>query len=249
MFYSNDSHIHVGQYVAQYTSPKALIDFLTEVGVKRFAVSSTSICGGVYNKSLREIYRLVKLGKGRVLPVLWVLPQMFDDGGIDKLLNIGIRWRCLKIHPQIHPNQWRNNDLQRKAAELADYMHVPLLIHTGNMEGCYPLLYEHIISQYPSVTFVLAHGRPLEQTVQLMKMYHNVWADTAFMPTDNIVKLCQENLADRVLWGTDYPITKWYYPDSDPREYYFELLSKLRQSITEIEYKKITYQNFNKLFQ
>ena len=50
-----DSHIHVGQFRDVYTSPEELVAFLDDVGVDKFAVSSTSIWEEDYDKVLHEI--------------------------------------------------------------------------------------------------------------------------------------------------------------------------------------------------
>jgi hypothetical protein len=98
------------------------------------------------------------------------------------------------------------------------------------------------------VTFILAHGRPIGQTVEMMKKYPNVWCDTAFMPTENIVRLCMENLSERVLWGSDYPIPQYYYPDMDMKTYYLDLVKKLKNSVSQEDFEKITHKNFETLF-
>ncbi len=131
---------------------------------------------------------------------------------------------------------------------MASVLQMPLLIHTGEKEGCYPKLYEKVVSDFPNVTFILAHGRPINDTIELMKKYPNVWCDTAFMPTENIVKLCDEKLSNHVLWGTDYPIPQYYYPEKDLRTYYLDLAQKLVDSISQEDFELITHKNFEKLF-
>ena len=98
------------------------------------------------------------------------------------------------------------------------------------------------------MTFILAHGRPIGETLELMKKYSNVWADTAFMPIENIVKLCEEKLSERVLWGSDYPITKYYYPQADMKTYYIELIRQLKDTVNNEDFERITHENFDRLF-
>ncbi len=57
-----------------------------------------------------------------------------------------------------------------------------------------------------------------------------------------------EKLSDRVLWGTDYPIPKFFHKDLDMKTYYHDLLSELQNSVSESDYEKITKNNFQKLF-
>ena len=244
-----DSHIHFGQFYDICTTPKELLDYLNSVGVAVFAASSTSICEGDYDKVIAEMQELVEAGGSKIYPVLWVLPQMLEDGGLEKFMDSGINWKCVKIHPQLHPTKWLADERYIvSVCSFASTLVVPLLIHTGEMLGCYPTQFEHVIRRFPNLVFILAHGRPIEQTVSLMKTYQNVWTDTAFMPINNVVRLCDEKLSDRVLWGTDYPIPKFFFKDLDMKTYYQDLLLELHNSVSESDYEKITKNNFQKLF-
>ena len=244
-----DAHIHVGQFREIYETPAELVAYLTEVGVEKFAVSSTTICEENYDKVIGEIKELVDLASSRVFPVLWLTPLSLHNGGKDKLLNSGIEWKCVKIHPWLSPGGWReDNDDREIAISVARDLRVPLLIHTGETEGSYPLCFEQSIAKHQDVTFVLAHGRPINDTIELMKTYPNVWCDTAFMPTDNIVKLCDKRLSNRVLWGTDYPIPMYYYPEADMKAYYLDLIQKLKDSVSRDDFELITHKNYEKLF-
>ena len=244
-----DAHTHVGQYRYLYTSPKELKQFLDSVEVEYFAASSTTICEGRYDKVIAETKELADICGSRFLPVLWITPPMLKDGGLFKLMNSGIRWRCLKIHPQLHPLKWLDNSQEMKwVVSMASVLQMPLLIHTGEKEGCNPKLYEKAIMEFPNVSFILAHGRPISDTVELMKKHPNVWVDTAFMPTENVVKLCDEKLSGRVLWGTDYPIPKYYYLEVEMKAYYFDLVQKLKDSVSQDDFELITHKNYMKLF-
>lgn len=245
-----DSHIHIGQFNDLFTSPETLADFLDSVGVDRFAVSSTSTCERNYDKVLLEMRELISLCGERVLPVLWVLPEMFNNDIINFYLDSGICWRMLKIHPQTSPiGSWKTDSTNtNQLISLARNLNLPILIHTGEINGCYPEQFNDIILANPDINFVLAHGRPLIQIMVIMESCPNCWCDTAFMPTENIVKLCEMGLSDRVLWGTDYPITKYYYPDIDQVSYYRNLVCRLKSLIPKTDFQKITHINAESLF-
>lgn len=245
----NDFHIHIGQYNDLYTSPSELKDFLDSVGVEYFAVSSTTICNGDYRKVISELKSLETLCSDRMLPVLWIIPSMLTDGGAEMFIESGLVWKCIKIHPQLNPEIWTKNGTEMQTViSIASAMQLPLLIHTGESDGCYPLQYSDVVEHNPHVTFILAHGRPIDETIQLMTQNQNVWVDTAFMPIEHVRTLCNEGLADRVLWGTDYPIPRYFYPDNNMIDYYLFLVEQLKTLVSYEDFKKITQMNFNRLF-
>lgn len=244
-----DAHIHIGQFYNKCLFPKKLVAYLDSIGVSRFAVSSTTTCEENYKKIIEEFKQLLNIADNRCLPVLWITPRMISTRAVFSMFEQGIHWKCLKIHPQLHPTEWGKGSANLNfVASMALVWRIPLLIHTGEMAGCYPFEFDDIISRRSDVTFILAHGRPISQTVEMMKKYPNVWCDTAFMPTENIVKLCKENLSERVLWGSDYPIPKYYYPDMDMKTYYLDLVQKLKDSVSQECFEMITHKNFESLF-
>lgn len=244
-----DAHIHVGQFFNIYTAPRSLVKFLDGVGVEKFAVSSTTICEGNYQKVLNEFEQLYILAGDRMLPVLWIVPQMFGDGGMEMFLNNGLKWKCLKIHPQLNPDAWKTRGKNMcKLLRIAETMVLPILIHTGEFDYCHAGLYKQLAKKNPCVTFILAHGRPINETINIMKECDNVYADTAFMSTENIVMLCKHGLTNRVLWGTDYPIPRYYYHGKNMYNYYLSLLSSLKKNVTASEYENITLNNSVNLF-
>ena len=247
-----DSHIHVGQYFSIYSAPLSIKSFLDSVGVRSFAVSSTTTCDEDFHKVVDEIKGIKKLCGDRALPVLWVLPQMFRDvdNTLGALMDSGIDWRCLKIHPQLHPEVWSKDGSpeMKWVIRLSRTLNCPILIHSGEMPGCSPLLYANTFMDNPDRTFILAHGRPIKETIEIMTECPNVWVDTAFMPTEHIVELCKAGFVDRILWGTDYPIPKHFYPDRDMKEYYMSLVTELKRCVSEEDFEKITQKNFERLF-
>lgn len=243
-----DFHTHLGQFYHIYTSPADLLRIMDDVGVDKFACSSTTICERNYGKVLNEVSELVQLAGNRVFPVLWIIPSMLRDGALQRFLNSDIEWKMLKIHPQINPTEWQSggNNLQY-VIKLAKNMNLPLLIHTGEHPGCYPSLFERAIRYNPEVTFILAHGRPIQETIQLMLKYQNVWTDTAFMPKDVLRQLVDNNLSNRILFGTDIPINKYFYPRLSTEDFFHQQLDEMRKAIGDKQFQTIISNNvFNK---
>lgn len=239
-----DSHIHVGQFRDVYTSPKELVTFLEDVGVDKFAVSSTSIWEENYNKVLDEIKTLMSLAGQRIVPVLWITPSMLLNNGLSQMLDSDIKWRCVKIHG-VHP--W-DTDSIKNAVGIAQSLHCPFLMHTGGYEQCEAGQYSSLVKNNPNVTFILAHARPIDQTIEIMQQCPNAWADTAFTPIENIRALIDAKLSDRVLWGTDYPIQRAYYKDAEQETLYLNRINEVRGIMSPIEIEKVFYSNYNRLF-
>ena len=94
----------------------------------------------------------------------------------------------------------------------------------------------------------MAHGRPIDETISVMKQCPNTFVDTAFMPTENILSLVNEGFVKRILWGTDYPIIKFYERNINYCKYYNSIINELKESINEYDYKMITGENLLSLY-
>ncbi len=107
----HDAHIHVGQFRDKHYTPKDVLDFLLSVGVDKFAVSSSSICNEDYEKTFAEMQEIVRIGKEHITPVLWISPAMLTNGWLEKFVNCGIEWKCLKIHGYF--SNWDKSEAKR----------------------------------------------------------------------------------------------------------------------------------------
>ena len=243
-----DSHIHVGQFEDNYFSPSCVSRYMADIGVDFYAVSSTSMCEEDYEKVLHEMEELIHIDGEKVLPVMWITPYGLK-GNIAWFLESSIQWRCLKIHPYLHPNEWQNDgSLMEEVVEIATELNVPILIHTGNEASCVSSKFKSIISSHSNVNFILAHGRPTDEAVKLIKQYNNAYVDSAFMSIKEIGTFIKEGTADKMLWGTDMLIPKHFYPLMDMIKYYQMKLDTFKQMCSKEQFEKVTYKNAMSLF-
>lgn len=243
-----DSHIHVGQYDDDYYSPSTIHRLMEEVHVDYFAVSSTTMCEEDYQKVLKEFQELIELDGDKVLPVMWITPEGLK-GNIAWFLEANIKWKCLKVHPFLHQKDWQPEGEQfSEVIDIARELKVPLLIHTGCEECCQCGRFEQIISINPDIQFILAHGRPLAQAIRILKQYSNAYADSAFMPINDMHRILREDLSHKLLWGTDMCIPKYFYPHEDIVEYYRRKLITFRTISTPMMYERVTFYNAKNLF-
>lgn len=243
-----DTHVHVGQFYDNYFSPKYVLKLMQTLGVDTFFVSSTTICEENYEKVICEMEQLVYLDSQRAIPVMWVTPEGLK-GNIAWYLESNVTWKCVKIHPFLHRGVWEPSDSRMiEVVEIAKELDVPLLIHTGNDNCCNAGRYEPIIKKYPEVAFILAHGRPADESVRLMKQYENVYVDSAFMDIEEMLYIVDNGKVSHFLWGSDMCIPIYFSPYLNCVDYYNGLLKQLREHISPGIYNMITYKNAKRLF-
>lgn len=241
-----DNHVHVGWYTDGYHSPKEIWQAELEAGIDEIAVSSTSTCAEMYKLVVREMRELIRLGGSRIHPLLWLTPKMMKTWGISYMLHSKIRWQGVKMHRKAHREWYYNRKLLHNALEVARWLQVPVLFHTGNFKECKAGVFMDICKQYDDLTFVLAHGRPLDETMNVLKECPHVYVDTAFMPADNVKELADKGYAKRILFGTDAPINQLYNKDVSTTDYVTNCLTELQNKLSPEQFDLIIS---NKLYQ
>lgn len=242
-----DFHIHVGQFFDEYYSPSHISQLMADVGVDYYAVSSTSICEENYERVLDEIHALIELDGEKILPVMWITPEGLK-GNIAWFLESDIKWKMLKVHPELHPDAWNPvGENFHEVIEIAREMNLPILIHTGEKNYCEAGNYERLVRENDDITFVLAHGRPIYQTIQLLK-YKNVYVDSAFMPVYYMKLVIDNGFASKLLWGTDMCIPKHFFIKENMREYYNKKLQEFKMCCSQVEYDLVVFRNAYNLF-
>jgi predicted TIM-barrel fold metal-dependent hydrolase len=132
---------------------------------------------------------------------------------LDYLESRGVQ--VVKIHPVHQCISPLDSRLTEFWAEVAGRM--PVMVHTGPSvfpgacnEFADPALLEPILAKHANLQIILAHGgRPGETLVaqRIMQTYPNAWMDLSGCPPKKIRGYFPEleSIAERVLWGTDWP--------------------------------------------
>ena len=244
-----DAHIHTGQFREEYTGSEDVFDFLDAHNVEYFAASSICTCDGTIERVLPEMEAMNRLAGNRFVPVLWIAPEWIDEGRdeLQRLLESEIPWKCLKIHG--YYSRWDLvPDRLEKVVKMAHDMQLPLLLHTGGCEMSDAGSYKDLISRHPEVTFILAHCRPGDQALDVMKSCLNCWGDTAFTPPRDVKMLVDAGLSDRLMLGTDYPLHRSFYKGRDMDEVYDNTIAELRATMSDENWQKVARGNFCRLF-
>jgi predicted TIM-barrel fold metal-dependent hydrolase len=205
------------------SDPTAFLQFLDEVGVERAGLInyvSPDVIG--FPPEVNDwIANYCRADPRRLLAFGSVHPKYVADAGaeVDRLAKIGIRG--LKIHPAhqvFSPNAYRDGWGPLAAVyERASANGLPVMIHTGtsifpgarNLHA-QPMLADDVSIDYPDLVVILAHGgRPLwmNEAFFLVRRHKNMYMDISGIPPQKLLEYFPrlEEIADKVLFGTDWP--------------------------------------------
>ncbi|MBQ9671725.1 MAG: amidohydrolase family protein [Prevotella sp.] len=234
-----DNHVHIGWYTNGYHTPEEVWQAARAAGIDEIVVSSTSTCAELYKLVVREFQELIRMGGPRVHPILWLTPRMMKTWGIRYMLHSKIRWQGVKMHWEAHHEWYYNRKLTAKALDVARKLNVPVLLHTGNFKKCHANVFKPFCLENPDMTFVLAHGRPLDEAIDVLKNCQNAMVDTAFMPPHDVMLLAENGFTDRILFGTDAPINLLFYEDRTTTEYIKFCRTVLQNTLPQSVYERI----------
>jgi uncharacterized protein len=210
--------------VVKYTSSSTeFLKFLDEAEIERAGLInyvSPEVIG--FTPEVNDwIARYCSAERRRLLAFGSVHPRYVRDAGaeVDRLKKIGIRG--LKVHPShqlFAPNEYRNGlGPLRAMYERAQAVGLPVMIHTGTSifpgaRNLYaqPMLADDVGVDFPDLVVILAHGgRPLwmEEAFFLVRRHRNMYMDVSGIPPQKLMEYFPriEEIADKVLWGTDWP--------------------------------------------
>jgi len=159
--------------------------------------------------------------RDRLLPCVGVNPRFEKDvrGRAERLADAGARlFKVHGPHMLLSPNDYldRHPSL-RDLYEVAQARRIPVMFHTGTsiFRGARskhgdPLQLEDVGVDFPDLDVVIAHGgRPFwtEQAFFLLRRFRRFHLDLSGIPPRRIPEWFPrlEEIADRVLFGTDWP--------------------------------------------
>ena len=168
-----------------------------------------------------------------------------DDikGDFDYLIELGLKG--VKLHPDF---QMFAMDSERafKIGEVVSSADVPMLVHCGDFRYNYsnPKQIKAFLDKFPDITFIGAHfaGWSMwEEATELLAGTPNLYVDLSSslyaLSPETALKLIRAYGADRVLWGSDYPM----WESVSEMEYFNKI------DLTDKERQQILYENAAKL--
>jgi predicted TIM-barrel fold metal-dependent hydrolase len=206
-------------------SPSAMLALMDEAEIERVAVINYVAPAVMGFTPEVNAWAVKYCGEApdRLIAFGSVHPAIARDsaGETSRLLDTGIRG--LKVHPphQGFPaNAYRTGGIGTGIGEVyrvAEARGVPVMVHTGTsvFPGARnvfadPMPCDDVAVDYPRLALILAHaGRPLhyETAFFLARRHANVHLDLSGIPPKTLLAHLPRlaEIADRCLWGTDWP--------------------------------------------
>jgi predicted TIM-barrel fold metal-dependent hydrolase len=252
-----DYHVHIGQFEDVYYEAEAVFGTVFASGTLRSVhFSSTSTCAAdvKFSKVEKEIENallyLRRENLGPNLPWLWFSPEYIKQGvDIEEAMR-NIFYFGFKLHPYADNWDFKNKTHMDALHRIFDYTNndgsMWIVIHTGESGRDSPGRFLPFFIEYPIAPVVLAHGRPASETIELMRRFPQIMCDTAFMPENAFRQIIAAGFSDRVLSGSDFPITHYFANHHEGKS--ISLAKQYKNDIDQMQkYKSIIEETKNAL--
>ena len=203
--------------------PRALLEVMDRSGVWRVGLVNypSPDVMGFTDASNTFAAKYAQADPERLVPYGGVHPRFTKDpsGDVDRLADLGTR--LVKIHPPhqgMPANAYTNGlDALGKIYRRCEERGLPVMIHTGTSifpgaRSKYgnPMELDDVAIDFPDLRIVMAHGgRPLymEEAFFVLRRHRGMRLDVSGIPPARLLEYFPRlsELADRVLWGTDWP--------------------------------------------
>ncbi|WP_405307033.1 amidohydrolase family protein [Methanobrevibacter sp.] len=164
-------------------------------------------------------------------------------GDFDYLIELGLKG--VKLHPDFQQFAM-NEERAFRIGEVVSKAGVPMLVHCGDFRYNYsnPEQIKPFLERFSDITFIGAHfaGWSMwEDATRELSGFKNIYVDLSSslyaLTPETALELIHAYGADRVLWGTDYPM----WESVSEMEYFNKI------DLTDSERQKILYDNAAKL--
>lgn len=205
------------------SDPEEVLRRMDEAGIARIGVINyvSPTLMGFTEEVNPYVANLAKAAPERLIPFGGVDVANHPRPGeqVDRLADLGVR--AIKLHPphqEVGSNAYRHGlpglaEMYDRAQELG----LPVMVHTGtsifpgarNVHAD-PLPLDDVGVDFPELQVILAHlGRPLwaETSFFLLRRHPAFWGDVSGIPPKGLLKYFPRlpDVADKLLWGTDWP--------------------------------------------
>ena len=239
-----DSHVHYGNFRDEIYDENSIVKYFDDLEIEKVGLMPTSP-----NWELNQIYNtnsIDRFPRDKYVHYLWVSPDMIDSDSTLETFNLS-RFKVLKIHAYAQKEWCLMSEKIRLVIQVAYRNDIPVMFHTGGWRGSNAIQFYKYCREFPEVKFILAHGRPFSQTLTILKGTKNTYVDNSFMMNDSLKLLCDNGFSDRILFATDFPIMKSFWPEINLTHWYRNNVMELIKLFGEKNFMIWSNENFHNL--
>ncbi len=235
----------IGKYYGTTMRRNGTVDGLLEsgrnIGVNKYIIHSSATTVEQV-KAINNYVSCVKDAHREFVGFATLHPALPDiPAEVERIIDLGLKG--LKLHPEFQHFAIDDDDMMPIYEAVEGRL--PVLIHMGdqNVDSSSPIRLARILDKFPRLVVIAAHfgGYQMWNLSWDYLVGRNVYMDTssslAFMEPERAVEMIRKHGADKMLFGSDYPM--W-----DHRE---ELDRFNALKLTENERKAILYGNAHRL--
>ena len=205
-----DCHCHVGVGHEYRQSAHELLREMDRYGVDRAVICPVDRCIAVDNREGNDFV----LGTARAYRdrfyVFATANPWYGPRAVEELRRaIGDGARGIKLHPSLQ-GFLLCDELVYPVVELADEVDVPVFFHTGTPAFSQPMQLAELALRFPRVTFIMGHMGSTDfwlDAIPAAQQAENIYLDTSWCLPDKVTRAIAAVGADRVLFGTDSPLS------------------------------------------
>lgn len=214
-----DWHTHSGQYFDSYYDFHDVFDVLKKNGIDETVYAyltpkfdNKDVAVSFFH-SVEEELKLAReyacsIGL-KVNFLYWADPLVLNSISLETIFS-NFQYFGIALHPVLHNWSCDFSDFLTEIFLFARKENIPVFLHTGVSENDEPLQFEKWFTDFPDVEVHLAHCKATDSIIFLFSKYKNLFGDSAFCPCDSYEKICEAGFKDRILFGSDFPITHYY---------------------------------------
>jgi hypothetical protein len=220
-----DYHTHIGQYYDSYYDFHDVFKVLKDNGIDenicayftpKFDKKDASIA--FYHAVEEELFETGKFAETIGLKtrfLYWADPLVLEQLPLETIFS-KFPYFGIALHPFLHNWTTQYSNLVSEIFSFSDKHKLPIFIHTGTSACDEPMQFEKWFVDFPNVEVHLAHCKEPKVIIKLFSKHQNLFGDTAFCPAESYNKICEAGLKNRMLFGSDFPITHWHEQQQNP---------------------------------
>lgn len=262
-----DTHVHIGgRNVGFCMTEQMVIDMMEDYNIAYAIVSNGDVAEFDHHqrilslqytqeKALQRTLDFARAYPDKIGVGVWVKPYLQGlTEELEKMIenNLDII-KAIKLHP-FHSNIMPTDPKVLPYLELAEQYHLPVVSHTGGCEAAEPVHLYEAAKMFPGISFVMVHmglGSDNRAALDLLGKADNLYGDTTWVPMSTTIEAIRRYGSEKMLFGSDAPIDgkdTYLCNTKGERSLYQDYFHVLADLISEADYRKIMYENAERLF-